>query len=85
MGIGNLRNPPRLRRMTGRPTAAVRHASCCQMFRLTRRTKHEHDGGTEHWRDIMMTGFVRDIAAIISVTVFIASVSVLSETVRLLF
>ncbi len=32
-----------------------------------------------------MTSFIRDIAAIISVTVFIASVGVLSETVRLLF
>lgn len=31
-----------------------------------------------------MTSFIRDVAAIISVTVFIASVGVLSETVRML-
>ncbi len=31
-----------------------------------------------------MTSFIRDVAAIISVTVFIASVGVLSETVHML-
>jgi hypothetical protein len=31
-----------------------------------------------------MTSFIRDVAAIISVTVFVASVGVLSETLRML-
>jgi hypothetical protein len=35
-------------------------------------------GVPKHWRDIM-TGLIRDIAALISITTFIASVGVLTE------
>lgn len=37
----------------------------------------------ERRRDIM-TSFIRDIAALISVTVFVASIGVLTEVVRML-
>ena len=49
--------------------------------RLTRRTKHEHHRRPKQWRDIM-TGFIREIAALISITSFIASIGVLSEVMH---
>jgi hypothetical protein len=40
-------------------------------------------GVPKQWRDIM-TGFIREIAALISITSFIASIGVLSEVMHLL-
>jgi hypothetical protein len=52
-------------------------------FAFDFRTKHEHTP-PPIIEEADMTGFVREVAALISVTVFVASIGVLSELVRLL-
>ena len=46
------------------------------------RTKHEHYFSPSK-EEIDMQGFVHDIAALISLTTFVASIGVLSEVLRL--